>query len=342
MSGDVALDERARRRDVARGAHDRDARRPLDERGQAVGDRRVVLDDRDPDQGSVRLRCRRIRARSKHLAAFHTLPQRAGRHHGSRRVGSPGQPFMFGDNVPSPSIPRRHDRTIGCCMPYDDSGPGARRHLRRPISLSLRSQLAAAARRSASGRRTVMTVPLPISRGRLDLAAVGRHDLAGDVQAEAQARRPMRVARAACRRRTSSGCPRPRRPGRGPGPSTSARPSVRSTVTSIGPEPGACSVALARRFRNTCSSRPGSARTRTGSEPPLTRIGGALGTTWATSTADRTTAAQIDDVEQQLQLAALDAADVEEALDQRRQATGLGQRAGRVRAGLLTVSPSAR
>ena len=69
--GRLAVDQLARRRDVAGGPDHGHARRPLEQRGEAVRDGRVVLHDGDPDH-----LCPRISA----------LPPRVRRSSGSRTV----------------------------------------------------------------------------------------------------------------------------------------------------------------------------------------------------------------------------------------------------------------
>ena len=61
--GRFLLDERARRGDVARGANDRDAAGSLEECRQAIGDRRVILDDGHADHVPARVLGRLARVR---------------------------------------------------------------------------------------------------------------------------------------------------------------------------------------------------------------------------------------------------------------------------------------
>ena len=109
-----------------------------------------------------------------------------------------------------------------CRVVLDDRDPD---HCR----LVARAAAAAGAwrvRPARAGSRTVIDGALADPRGGLDLAAVGGHDLAGDVQPEAQARRPVRVCRAGCTPRTSSGGPWPPRPAPWSRTTTSASPGI--------------------------------------------------------------------------------------------------------------------
>ncbi len=115
-------------------------------------------------------------------------------------------------------------------------------------------------------------------RRRLDLAAVGGHDLAGHVTA----RGPGPVARCGCRSRVYASKIVRRSLAAMPAPwsrttTSASRPSAADRRHRSYPEPGACSIALASRLRNTCSRRPASARTPDrlglGRQPDRRRLG---------------------------------------------------------------------
>ena len=175
----------------------------------------------------------------------------------------------------------RHVRTTpGSARPGRRRSPGDPRRSRRGSCRRSQVRAPSFARpaRRARGRRTVMHRALasdarwPRSRRR------GRSRSRGDVQAEAEARPPDAACRAGCRPRTSSEIvARPM-----PGPVVADRdlgwpPRPLDRRHRSVSEPGACSMALARRLRNTCSSRPGSARTQTARGGAFTRIGRGLG-----------------------------------------------------------------
>ncbi len=228
-----------RRWHVPRGAdHASRPREPVDQRGQAIGDRRVILDDRDADHAtSLGIVCSRLPASPQP-----PCPARSGI---ARTSGSLlHRPARHGAEDASAVLTCGRFRTVAlaACL--------------------------AACRLSASGSRTVMTVPLPIRDVASISPAVGRRRSRGRRTGRDPDREPDAGDPAGYRHRTSSGCPRPRRPARGRAPSTSARPPTVLIVTWIVPDPGACSMALASRLRKTCSRRPASARTITGWRSP--------------------------------------------------------------------------
>ena len=228
---------------------------------------------------------------SKHRAAFHTLPQRAGFTSGSRRVGLQSTFYVPPTMYQVGPLPdgTTGARVLHACDDDSESHPPAPPSRRSALSVRVAARAAGppVGQRQAHGHDGAPCR----ARGRLDLAAVRGDDLAGDVQAEAQARRPMRVGRAGCRRRTSSGCPRAATPGPWSRTVTSAVPVTARPVTSIGPGARRVLHRVGQEVQEDLLEPAGIGSHRHGPGAGRSRrIGGAFGSTCATSTTDRTTA----------------------------------------------------
>ena len=190
--------------------------------------------------------------------------------------------------------------------------------------------VAAWASGGAAGRRTEIVVPSPIRE-----VAVIVPPWAATISRETNSPRPRPVARCGWRSRVYASKTIDRSSAAMPAPwsrtSTTAKPPDRRTTTSMAPDPAACSTAFASRFRKTCSRRPASPRTISDAGFALKRIVGALARTAETSVAARTIATRSTGSTQDLELAGLDATDVEQPLDEVAQAPRLRQRRGRRR-----------